>query len=188
MNINNLMIINFHISLKTKRLFRSFDRHSNKTVTLSKLLPNINKFHNKILDFFRKFREGGFWIVRVIVMHVSNPVFFLKKSHPVNSSQFFFFNRSQNWVHLPIIYTLCITGTQTFPISKLGGWKHTTAFYKSYERNRHQTLKQYGQYRCYGHRSVIGNRGGRCTFIIRVTLACLQQAGKLPRRTIRHNI
>ena len=26
-----------------------------------------------------------------------------------------------------------ITGTQTFPISKLGGWKHTTAF--------HQTLK-----------------------------------------------
>ena len=31
-----------------------------KTITLSELLPNINKFHNKILDFFRKFHEGGF--------------------------------------------------------------------------------------------------------------------------------
>ena len=59
-NINNLMLINFRISLKTKRLFRSFDRHSDKTVTLSELLPNINKFHNKILDFFRKFHKGGF--------------------------------------------------------------------------------------------------------------------------------
>ena len=25
----------------------------------------------------------------------------------------------------------CITGTQTFPISNLGGWKDTTAFHKS---------------------------------------------------------
>ena len=56
LNINNLMLINFHFSLKTKRLFRSFDRHSDKTVALSKLLPNINKFRNKILYFFRKFR------------------------------------------------------------------------------------------------------------------------------------
>ena len=35
-----------------KRFFRSFDLHSEKTVTLSELLPNINKFRNKILDFF----------------------------------------------------------------------------------------------------------------------------------------
>ena len=60
LNINNLMLINVHISLITKRFFRSFDRHSDKTVTLSELLPNINKFRNKILDFFRKFHEGGF--------------------------------------------------------------------------------------------------------------------------------
>ena len=60
LNINNLMLINFHISLVTKRFFRSFDRYNDKTVTLSKLLPNINKFRNKILDFFRKFHEGGF--------------------------------------------------------------------------------------------------------------------------------
>ena len=60
LNINNLMLINFHISLITKRFFRSFDRHSDKTATLSESLPNINKFRNKILDFFRKFHEGGF--------------------------------------------------------------------------------------------------------------------------------
>ena len=60
LNMNNLMLINFHISLKTKRLFRSFDRHNEKTVTLSKLWSNINKFRNKILDFFRKFHEGDF--------------------------------------------------------------------------------------------------------------------------------
>ena len=59
-NINNLMLMNFHISLITKRFFRSFDRHSDKTVTFSELLPNINKFPYKILDFFRKFYEGGF--------------------------------------------------------------------------------------------------------------------------------
>ena len=51
-NINNLMLINFHISLITKRCFLSFDRNSDKTVTLSELLPNINKFRNKIFVFF----------------------------------------------------------------------------------------------------------------------------------------
>ena len=60
-NINNLMLINFHISLITKRFFRSFDSHSNKTVTFSELLPNINKFRNKRLYFFRKFHER--WLV-----------------------------------------------------------------------------------------------------------------------------
>ena len=60
LNINDLMLINFHISLITKRLFRSFDRHSDKTVPLSELLPNINKLRNKILNFFRTFHEGGF--------------------------------------------------------------------------------------------------------------------------------
>ena len=40
-----------------------------------------------------------------------------------------------------------ITGTQTFPISKLGGWKHTT-FHKSFETNRHQTLKHHWQHWC----------------------------------------
>ena len=58
-NINDL-IISFHISLITKRFFLSFDRHSDKTVTFSELLPNIDKYRNKILDFFRKSHEGGF--------------------------------------------------------------------------------------------------------------------------------
>ena len=57
----------------------------------------------------------------------------------------------------------CITGTQTFPISKLGGWKHTTVFHKSSKANRHQALQHLRQYRCYRNRSVVGNRGGRWT-------------------------
>ena len=57
-----------------------------------------------------------------------------------------------------------ITGTQTFPISKLGGWRHTTVLYKSSETNHHQTLKHLWQYWCYGNWSVIGSRGGRWTF------------------------
>ena len=40
----------------------------------------------------------------------------------------------------------CITGTQTFPISKLGGLKDTTGFHKSSKTNRHQALKHFRQY------------------------------------------
>ena len=57
-----------------------------------------------------------------------------------------------------------ITGTHTFPISKLGGWKRTTAFHRWFKTNRHQALKHLRQYWCYGNRSVIGTRGGRWTF------------------------
>ena len=78
----------------------------------------------------------------------------------------------------------CITGTQTFPISNLGGWKHTRVFHKSSETNRHQTLKHLWQYWCYGNWSVIGNKG---PFGIGVTLGRHQQAGKLPRRRSRRN-
>ena len=60
LNINDLMLINFHIELITNDFFLSFDRHSEKTVTLSELLSSINKLRNKILDFFRKFHECGF--------------------------------------------------------------------------------------------------------------------------------
>ena len=83
----------------------------------------------------------------------------------------------------------CVTGTKTFQISKLGSWKHTTAFHKSSNTNRHQTLKHLRQYWCYGNWSVIGNRRGRWTFrnYYGVTLAYLQQAGKLPRRRSRRN-
>ena len=47
-HINDLMLINLHISLITKRFFRPFDRHSDKTVTHSELLLNINNFSNKL--------------------------------------------------------------------------------------------------------------------------------------------
>ena len=59
----------------------------------------------------------------------------------------------------------CTKGTQTFPISKLGGWKPTTAFHKSSKTNRHQELKHLRQYWWYRNRSVIGNRGGWWTFL-----------------------
>ena len=63
-----------------------------------------------------------------------------------------------------LVMQKCITSTQTFPIRKLGSWKHTTAFHKSSKTNRHQALNNLRQYWCYGNQSVIGNRGGRRTF------------------------
>ena len=85
LNINNLMLINFHISLKTKRFLRSFDRHCDKTLTLSELLPNINKFRNKILNFLQN-------ISRMWLLNCSSycdtclkSQYFFKKCSPVNS-------------------------------------------------------------------------------------------------------
>ena len=57
----------------------------------------------------------------------------------------------------------CITCIQTFLISILGSWKHTTAFHKSSDENQHQGLKHHRQYWCYGNQSVVGNRGGQWT-------------------------
>ena len=49
MNINDLMLINYlHISLITKRFFRSFDLRSDKTLTLSELLLDINNLVIKL--------------------------------------------------------------------------------------------------------------------------------------------
>ena len=107
--INNLMPINFYISLIMKRLFRSFDRHIDKTVTRCELLLNINKFRYKILDFFQKVSRRRLLNCSSYCDARLESYYFLKKSRPVNSSQFFFFNGSQNWVHLPIFYTLCCT-------------------------------------------------------------------------------
>ena len=70
LNINDLMLINSHISLTTKRFFRSFDRHSDKTATLSELLLDINNFSNKIVDVISKSHEFSFEIVRVITIVV----------------------------------------------------------------------------------------------------------------------
>ena len=71
----------------------------------------------------------------------------------------------------------CITGSQTFPISNLCGSKHTTAFHKSSEANRHLALKHLRQYWCYGNRSVVGNRGRRWTFWNRGDI-CLTPASR----------
>ena len=61
------MFINFPISLIKKRFFRSFDRQSNKTVTLSELLQDINNFSKKIADVIRNSHEFSFKIARVIM-------------------------------------------------------------------------------------------------------------------------
>ena len=71
------MLINFHISLITKRFFISFGRHSDKTVTLSELLRDINNFSKTIVYVIRKSHEFSFKIERVITIVVSNPVNFL---------------------------------------------------------------------------------------------------------------
>ena len=76
LNINDLILINLHISLITKPIFRSFDRHSDKTVTLSELLLDNNNFSKTIVHVMRKSHEFSFKIVRVIAI-VSNPVNFL---------------------------------------------------------------------------------------------------------------
>ena len=70
------MLNNFHISLIMKRLYRSFDRFSDKTVTLSELLQDINNFSKTILDVIRKSHEFSLKIVRGITIVVSNPVNF----------------------------------------------------------------------------------------------------------------
>ena len=77
LNINDLMLINLHMSFIMKRFFRSFDRHSDKTVTLSELLLDISNISNKIVDVIRKSHEFSFKIVRVITIVISNPVNFL---------------------------------------------------------------------------------------------------------------
>ena len=70
------MVINFHVSLITKRFFQSFDRHSDKTATHSELLLDINNFSNKIVDVIRKSHELSFKILRIITIVVSNAVNF----------------------------------------------------------------------------------------------------------------
>ena len=63
--------------INNERFLQSFDHHSEKTITLSELLLNINNFSNKIVDVIRKSHEFSFKIVRVITIVVSNPVNFL---------------------------------------------------------------------------------------------------------------
>ena len=85
LNINDLILINLHISLISKRFFPSFDRHSDKTVTHSELLLDINNFSKTIVHVFRKSHEFSFKIVWVITIVVSNLVYFSCKCSPMTS-------------------------------------------------------------------------------------------------------
>ena len=78
LNINDIMLINLHISLITIRFFLSIERHSDKTVTLSKFLLTINNFSNKITNIIRKYHEFNFKIVHVILIVSRIPLIFLR--------------------------------------------------------------------------------------------------------------
>ena len=105
------MLIYFHISLITKRLFRSFDRHSDKTVTLTELLQGINNFGKTIVDVIRKSHEFGFIIVRVITISARIPLIFLwmpaydVRVLPADTRWRHAFPPSRCCVHLPIFFT-----------------------------------------------------------------------------------
>ena len=58
-------------------------------------------------------------------MQVLNPINFLKQSPLVNSSKFFFFNESQNWVHLPKFYTLWLYRIDSTAYNE---WVHVLVF------------------------------------------------------------
>ena len=84
--VGELMIINSHISLITKRFFRSFDRHSDKTLTHSELLLDINNYSKTIIvHVIWKSHEFSFKIVRVITIVVSNLVNFIVNARPMTS-------------------------------------------------------------------------------------------------------
>ena len=90
LTINDLMLINLHISLITKPFFRPFVRQSDQSVTHSELLLDINNFSKTIVHVIRKSHEFRFKIVRVIMIVVSNPVNFLINARPMTFCFSFF--------------------------------------------------------------------------------------------------
>ena len=104
LNINDLTLINFHIPLITKRFFRFFDRHSDKTVSLSELLPNIKKFRNKILDFFQKVSRKWLLNCSSYCDTCLEPINFCNKCPPVNSSRSSF--STDRRIESTFLYTL----------------------------------------------------------------------------------
>ena len=92
LNINNLMLINFHISLITKRFFCSFEPRSDKTANCCQ--TSINSVI-KYWTFSESFKKVASKLFELLDAHLEY-FNFLKKSPPENSFQFFFFNGSQN--------------------------------------------------------------------------------------------
>ena len=104
LNINNLMLIKFNISLITKRFLQSFDSHSDKTVTLSELLPNINKFRNKILNFFQKVSQMWLLNCSSYCDTCLEAHYFFKKCPPVNSYRSS--SSTDRWTESTFLYSL----------------------------------------------------------------------------------
>ena len=77
--------------------------------------------------------------------------------------------------------TLCsvwVSGTQTFPMSKLCGLMYTTAFHNSSDTNRYHTLKHLRPYWYYETGRKLATEEDGESFGMRMTLACLRQDGK----------
>ena len=125
LNINKLMLINILISLITKRFLRSFDRHSDKIVTLRELLQDISNFSKKIVDVIRKSHEFNFKIVRVITIVVSNPVHFLVNARLWHQSIHSGFSMTSRFSAIlllsPPSYIICTLGQLIRPNFILNG-------------------------------------------------------------------
>ena len=83
--------------------------------------------------------------------------------------------------------TKLATCTQTFPLIKLGGWKHSIAFHKASETidaTQSNTLDNTDVM----ERSVIGKWGGRRSFRDWGDIGLCAAAGKLPRLTSHRNV
>ena len=150
-NINDLMHVLLHISLIMKRFVRSFDRHSDKTVTLSELLLNINNFTNKIVDIIRKSHEFSFKIVRVIFIVVSNPLNFVvnsllwRQSIATDTQWHHDLPPSCCWVHFLIFYTPCCElSTSVKPMDR--PFSHVYVFGNVTWESRFRCYEGYKQY------------------------------------------
>ena len=113
LNNNDLMLINFHISLKTKRFFSIFWPPEWQNSRPQQLLLNINNFSNKMVDALRKFHQISLKIVQVITIAVSNPVILLwmpskdVRALPADTLWRYDLPPSCCWLHLLIFCTHC---------------------------------------------------------------------------------
>ena len=71
-----------------------------------RIVANVNKFRIKIVDFFRKFKYVASKLCELYwYWYFFFYCYFFKEMHSREFIPFFFFNGSQNWVHLLIFFT-----------------------------------------------------------------------------------
>ena len=72
------------------------------------MLPNINKFRNKILYFFQKVSQ--MWLLNCLSYCDTclESCYFFQEMPSIELIPLLFFNRYQNWVHLPVLFIPCL--------------------------------------------------------------------------------